>query len=29
MEDWIIAVGKHKGCISGKDWIAVQELLKK
>ncbi len=28
MEDWIIAVGKHKGCISGKDWIAVQELLK-
>ena len=28
IEDWIIAVGKHKGCISGKDWITVQELLK-
>lgn len=28
MEEWIISVGKHKGCISGNDWISVQELLK-
>ena len=28
INDWIISVGKHKGCISGKDWIAVQEVLK-
>lgn len=28
IKDWIIAVGKHKGIISGKDWVKVQELLK-
>ena len=28
MEEWIISVGKHKGCIPGKEWISVQELLK-
>ena len=28
IEDWIISVGKHQGCISGKDWISVQEILK-
>ena len=27
MSDWIIAVGKHKGIISGKDWFNVQERL--
>jgi len=27
--DWIVAVGKHKGIISGKDWVEVQNLLAK
>ncbi len=27
MKDWIIAVGKHKGIISGHDWVEVQTLL--
>lgn len=27
IKDWIIAVGKHKGLISGKDWIRVQSIL--
>ena len=26
-EDWVISVGKHKGIIQGRDWIAVQETL--
>ena len=25
--DWIVAVGKHKGIIPGKEWVEVQELL--
>ena len=25
--DWIVAIGKHKGIISGKEWVEVQELL--
>lgn len=25
--DWIVAIGKHKGIISGKDWVEVQNLL--
>lgn len=27
MKDWIIAVGKHQGIISGHDWVEVQKLL--
>lgn len=27
ISDWIISVGKHKGIISGKDFISVQETL--
>lgn len=27
--DWIVAIGKHKGIISGKDWVAVQDILNK
>ncbi|SHH53885.1 site-specific DNA recombinase [Caloranaerobacter azorensis DSM 13643] len=27
-EEWIIAVGKHKGIIESKDWIQVQNLIK-
>ncbi|MBR6789781.1 MAG: recombinase family protein [Oscillospiraceae bacterium] len=27
MEEWIIAVGKHRGLIAGSRWIMVQEIL--
>ncbi|MGN1004819.1 MAG: recombinase family protein [Oscillospiraceae bacterium] len=27
MDKWIIAIGKHKGRISGKKWVAVQNIL--
>lgn len=27
MDEWIIAVGKHKGVISGKEWVTVQNYL--
>lgn len=26
---WIIAIGKHKGVINGKDWVQVQKILEK
>lgn len=29
ISDWIISVGKHKGIVSGKDFILVQETLSK
>jgi site-specific DNA recombinase len=29
IEEWIIAVGKHEGFISGDDWLKVQEILNK
>lgn len=28
MDKWIIAIGKHKGRISGKKWVSVQNILK-
>jgi len=27
IEKWIIAIGKHKGIVSGKKWITVQNIL--
>lgn len=27
VSDWVISVGKHKGLISGADWVDVQKLL--
>lgn len=27
IEDWIVAVGKHKGFITGRQWIEIQTLL--
>lgn len=27
MDEWIIAIGKHKGIIEGKDWIMVQNII--
>lgn len=28
MDKWIVAMGQHKGRISGKRWVAVQDILK-
>ena len=25
--DWVVAIGKHKGIVSGKEWVEVQEVL--
>ncbi|PWL43416.1 MAG: recombinase family protein [Clostridiales bacterium] len=27
MDKWIVAIGKHKGRISGKKWVAVQNII--
>lgn len=27
IDEWIIAIGKHKGAIKGKEWVEVQQLL--
>ena len=27
IEDWIVAVGKHKGFITGRQWVEIQTLL--
>ncbi len=27
MDKWIIAIGKHKGRVSGKKWVAVQSII--
>ncbi|PYG88700.1 site-specific DNA recombinase [Ruminiclostridium sufflavum DSM 19573] len=27
IEDWIIAIGRHKGIISGREWILAQNIL--
>jgi site-specific DNA recombinase len=29
VNEWIVAIGKHKGIIPGKDWVRVQKLFKK
>lgn len=29
MNEWIVAIGKHKGIIDGKDWVEVQNILNK
>lgn len=29
LKDWIIAVGLHKGYVTGKEWVQVQQLLEK
>ncbi|GLB30059.1 serine recombinase [Lacrimispora amygdalina] len=28
VEKWIVAIGKHKGRVSGKKWVAIQNILK-
>ena len=28
MDKWIVAIGKHKGRISGKKWVSIQNILK-
>lgn len=27
MDEWIVAVGKHKGLINGADWVKVQKMI--
>lgn len=27
LSEWIVAIGKHKGIIDGKDWVEVQNIL--
>lgn len=28
LQDWIVAIGEHKGIITGKEWVEVQNILK-
>lgn len=28
VDKWIVAIGKHKGRVSGKKWVAIQNILK-
>lgn len=27
IQDWIVAIGKHKGIIKGSDWVEIQEMI--
>lgn len=27
MSEWIIAIGKHKGIVTGRQWVSIQEIL--
>lgn len=29
MSEWIVAIGKHKGIVEGKDWVKIQKLINK
>ena len=27
LEEWIVAIGKHKGIVSGRDWVSIQKYF--
>jgi len=29
VSDWVVSIGKHKGVITGKEWVEVQDILDK